>query len=393
MQNYTNTNLLNLKGVSIDEVVSFDDHIDVKLHSLYKEGLCPVCGYKTSRIHDYRLQRIQHTPIGLRKVFLFLRKKRFVCPHCQKRFYESLDFLAPYSRRTKDLHFFIQDQLKQVRSLSSIAKDLGLSSSCLTSYLKLAPKKCPNLPRVLSMDEFKGNAGGDKYQCILVDPIHHQVLDILPSRRKKALMDYFSSFPKEERRRVKYVVMDMSHLFYAVLKEFFPQATFIADKFHFARQVFWALENVRKTRQKTRDAKYRLYFKRSKSILRKKGSRLSPEEKEKLELMLWQDKEIKEAYLLKERFYDVLDASSKEEARQALDKWLWVAKESGLKEFKASIRAYENWKEEILNAFSTGITNGQTEGFNNKIKVIKRVSYGYRNFENFKSRILMVFRA
>ncbi len=221
MQNYTNTNLLNLKA-RIHEVVSFDDHIDVKLHSLYKEGIFPVCGHKTSRIHDYRLQRIQHTPIGLRKVFLFLRKKRFVCPHCQKRFYESLDFLAPYSRRTKDLHFFIQDQLKQVRSLSSIAKDLGLSSSCLTSYLKLAPRRRPNLPRVLSMDEFKGNAGGDKYQCILVDPIHHQVLDILPSRRKKALMDYFSSFSKEERRRVKYVVMDMSHLFYAVLKGILP---------------------------------------------------------------------------------------------------------------------------------------------------------------------------
>lgn len=172
--------------------------MDVKIHSLHKEGLCSVCGHKTSRIHDYRLQRIQHTPIGLRKVFLYLRKKRFVCLHCQKRFYESLDFLASYSRRTKDLHFFIQDQLKQVRSLASIAKDLGLSSSCLTSYLKLAPKKRPNLPRILSIDEFKGNAGGDKYQCILVDPVHHQVLDILPSRRKNALRDYFSSFPKDE---------------------------------------------------------------------------------------------------------------------------------------------------------------------------------------------------
>ncbi len=99
-------------------------------------------------------------------------------------------------------HFFIQDQLKQARSLSSIAKNLGLSSSCLTSYLKLAPKK----------------------------------------------------------------------------------------------------------RQKTRDVKYPLYFKRSKSILRKKGSRLSHEEKEKLERMLWKDMEIKEAYFLKESFYEVLDA-------------------------------------------------------------------------------------
>ena len=141
------------------------------------------------------------------------------------------------------------------------------------------------------------------------------------------------------------MVKDMSHLFYTVLKGSFPQATFIADKFHFARQVFWALENVRKTRQKARYAKYRLYFKRSKSILRKKGSRLSPEEKEKLELMLWQDKEIKEAYLLKESFYDVLDASRQRRSKKGLDKWLWVAKESGLKEFKASIRAYENWKE------------------------------------------------
>ena len=393
MQNYTNTNLLNLKGVTVDSIDSFEDHLDVKIHSLSKDGICPVCGHKTTRIHDYRLQKIQHTPIGLRKVFLYLRKKRFVCPHCQKRFYESLDFLAPYSRRTKDQHFFIQEQLKQVRSLSSIAKDLGLSSSCLAGYLKLAPQARPGLPRVLSIDEFKGNAGGDKYQCILVDPVHHKVLDILPSRRKQSLIQYFSSFSKAERRKVKFVVMDMSHLFYAVLKEFFPQATFVADKFHFARQVFWALENVRKKRQKMRDTKYRLYFKRSKYLLRKKGCRLNPEEKEQLNTMLWYDQEIREAYLLKERFYAVLDASSKEEARQALDKWLWFAKESGLKEFKASIQAYEHWKEEILNFFSTGITNGQTEGFNNKIKVIKRVSYGYRNFENFKSRILMVFRA
>lgn len=393
MQNYSITNLLNLKGVFVDGVDTYPDHIDVTIHSLSKEGICPVCQHTTKKVHDYRHQKVQHTPLGLRQVFLHLRKKRFVCTHCQKRFYESLDFLAPYSRRTKDQHFFIQEQLKQVRSISSIAKDLGLSSSCVAQYVALSPKGRPSLPRILSIDEFKGNAGGDKYQCILVDPVHHQVLDILPSRRKASLMDYFSSFSKKERQKVKYVVMDMSHLFFHVLKDFFPKAIFVADKFHFARQVFWALENVRKRRQKTRNSKYRLYFKRSKSLLRKKRSRLDTEEKERLETMLWYDQEIREAYLLKEQFYEVLDASSKEEARKALDQWLQMAKASKLDEFKASIKAYENWKEEILNYFSTGITNGQTEGFNNKIKVIKRVAYGYRNFENFKSRLLMIFRA
>ncbi|MBS4871600.1 MAG: transposase family protein [Peptoniphilus sp. oral taxon 375] len=66
---------MNLKGIVVDSVASFEEHIDIKIHSLHKEGLCLGCGHKTSRVHNYRLQRIQHTPIGLRKVFLYLRKK------------------------------------------------------------------------------------------------------------------------------------------------------------------------------------------------------------------------------------------------------------------------------------------------------------------------------
>ena len=90
--------------------------------------------------------------------------------------------------------------------MSSITKDFGISSSCLASYLKLAPRAGPGLSRVLSIDEFKGNAGGDKYQCILVNPVH-------------------------------YPVLDRSHLFYGFLKELFSQTTLIADKFHFFKQV------------------------------------------------------------------------------------------------------------------------------------------------------------
>ncbi|SHH69204.1 Transposase, partial [Anaerosphaera aminiphila DSM 21120] len=83
-----------------------------------------------------------------------------------------------------------------------------------------------------------------------------------------------------------------------------------------------------------------------------------------------------------------LNAENKNIARKELEKWIERAKQSKIPEFKACIKALENWKEEILHYFESRFTNGRTEGFNNKIKVIKRVSYGYRNFETFKKRIL-----
>lgn len=104
--------------------------------------------------------------------------------------------------------------------------------------------------------------------------------------------------------------------------------------------------------------------------------------------MKWYEADIMEAYHLKEDFYLFLDARGKDKAKIQLEEWIEKAKLSNLAEFKSCIKALENWKEEILNYFESGFTNGVTEGFNNRIKVIKRVSYGYRNFGNFRKRIL-----
>ena len=68
-----------------------------------------------------------------------------------------------------------------------------------------------------------------------------------------------------------------------------------------------------------------------------------------------------------------------------------MAKESKLKEFKPAITAFTNWKEEICNSKLVKYTNGYTEGCNNKIKVLKRNAYGYKNFERFRNRILHIF--
>ena len=119
------------------------------------------------------------------------------------------------------------------------------------------------LPEVLSIDEFKGNAGNEKYQCILVDPAKHRVLDILPGRNQQCLTQYFYSFPKKDRLKVKFFVCDMWQPYVDVAQIYFSNAKIIIDKYHFIRQVGWAIEAVRKRLQKSMPKKLRKYFKHS----------------------------------------------------------------------------------------------------------------------------------
>ena len=125
-------------------------------------------------------------------------------------------------------------------------------------------KVCPS---VLSIDEFKGNTGGEKYNVILCDAEHKRVLDILPKRKESYLINYFR---KTDRSKVKYFVSDMCTTYGEISANFFENATFLIDKYHWIRQVIWAFESVRKETQKQLKPDVRKYFKRSRSLLIKR---------------------------------------------------------------------------------------------------------------------------
>ena len=105
-------------------------------------------------------------------------------------------------------------------------------------------------------------------------------------------------------------------------------------------------------------------------------------------LMLLYNNDLRLAHWLIERFYEL--CKDTKYARQHSDfyDWIKITESSGLKEFEKCADTFRRWSKEILNTFKYGITNGTTEGFNNKIKVLKRTSYGFRNFERFRTKIL-----
>lgn len=160
------------------------------------------------RIHDYRMQTIKDLPFQWKNCYLVLKKRRYACP-CGKRFCESYDFLPKYFHRTSRLTAFIAGSLHDTSPVSSVAQKCNVSVSTVSRILDTISIQRPSLPQSISIDEFKGNANGKKYQCILADPVKHSVLDIMPSRSQAFLTSYFRDIPKDERYRVKFFVCDM----------------------------------------------------------------------------------------------------------------------------------------------------------------------------------------
>ena len=320
--------------------------------------------------------------------FIHLRKRRYVCPFCNKRFYEEVPFLPGYHRATSRLIAFILNSFRGVVSIKSLAHSANVSPTTAARIFDHIKYSHKTLPRVISIDEFKGNADGEKFQCILTDPANKRVLDILPSRKSEDLYRYFSKY--KDRYNVQYAVIDMSGPFRSIIKTLFPRAQIVADKYHVVRQVAWAFENVRKAEQKKFHEQRRKYFKRSRRVLLKRPENLTPSEVDQVEAMLSISERLRHAYVLKNEFYKVMDSSNSYEAKKQLAKWYMLVYGYKLPEFDNCFRAFNNWQKEILNSFDVPYTNGYTEGVNNKIKVIKRNAFGMKNFERFRNRILHV---
>ena len=353
-----------------------------------REHRCPRCGNITRFIKDYRLQTVKDLSVLGKALTVTVRKRRYVCKNCNSTFTEENPYIKRYCHFPSRFYLESIKESFSVQSFSSIAKRLGVSITSIIRWFDNLSYPHPKLPECIAIDEFKGNAGGEKFQCNLADPVEHRIIDILPSRNAEALCKHFLEYPYNERAGVKKITMDLSPLFRSVAKSVFPEAKIIADKFHVIRVVINSLENVRKRIQKEFHATKRQWFKRSRYLLLKPEYKLTYEESIALNQMLNSSYELEKAYVLKEHFYKIFKKATRNEAKKELRDWLLLAARLSVPEFKHCITTFTNWRTEIANIIGESVSNGFIEGSNNKIKVLKRISYGVRNFKRFRNRIL-----
>lgn len=383
MTDYT-SKLLNLEDVIITGVENIGNQLHIHIELPRTPHICPACGASTDRIHDYRMQTIKDIPLA-RDTFLHLRKRRYRCS-CGKRFFEKNTFLPRYYRVTGRLVSEIMFSFKKLIPATEIGSRFNVSAVTAMRYFSLFNKKLTQLPEVISLDEFKGNSGGQKYNSIVADPMAGTVLDVLPNRYENDLIKFFSQFPSKT--KVKYFVCDMNPHFRRVSQVCFPMAAIVADKYHVIRQVYWAMERVRKNEQNKLSKRFRKYFKKSKHLLSKKQENLTEEDMDRLALMFEIAPRLADAYRLKNEFLTVMRTKTSAEGKHKLSDWILSAELMDIPEFSDCIKAYRNWFHEILSSMDVPWTNGFIEGCNNKTKVLKRVCFGMRNFNNFRKRIL-----
>lgn len=382
--------IVGLQDLIIKKVETNEKEIHIYGQLERKPHKCPCCGADTAKIHDYREQVIKDIPLYDKHVFIHLKKRRYRCD-CGKRFYESNQFLPRYYRRTNRLSAHILDRLRKLITFTDVGKEVNLSTTTVMRTFDLVSYAPRQLPTALSIDEFKGNTNKEKYQCIITDPVNKIVLDILPNRYESYLTKYFLSFDKNERDKITTFVSDMWKPYSSVATKLFKNAEQVVDKYHWIRQVFWAFDGVRKDVQKKLGKDYRIYFKHSKKLLFKRFSELNDEQKQRVNVMLALSPTLYTAHFYKEDFLKILDCKDRVSAKSALSKWINCAFDCGIERFKKCAQTMINWISGILNSFSTPVTNGFTEGCNNKIKVLKRIAFGFKNFHRFRNRILHIF--
>lgn len=387
---YFTEKLTGLQGISIEKIENNNNSIHIHCKLERKTHKCPCCGNHTDKVHDYREQVIKDIPAFGKKCFIHLKKRRYRCT-CGKRFAENNNFLPRYHRMTNRLSAFIIDKLRSEIPYVAVARELNISTNTVTRIFDTVGYAQKSLPNALSIDEFKGNTGGEKYQCIITDPVKKVVLDILPERTEAYLAKYFAKFSKSERENVNYFVSDMWKPFANIASVWFKNSTQVVDKYHWIRQINWAFENVRKEEQKKFSKSHRRYFKKSRMLLLKRFDKLSDEQKQQVNIMLYASPTLSTAHFYKEEFLKILDCKDRESAKKAMSDWINSAYDCGIPQFVKCAKTMVNWLTGILNSFSTSITNGFTEGCNNKIKVLKRNAYGFRNFKRFRNRILHMF--
>ncbi len=387
---------LSLPEVKITRKRNKDHHIiHFEAHKTSSFEVCPKCATKSDKVYDHVYVTIKDTPIRDKAVFLKIKKRRFKCGHCKSVFREPVQGIKKGFKTTTRFRSHIRWCATNFTDLKRV-KDKCRCSSWLVykayyEQLELETRKLNYpWPKTIGIDEhsFIRNTKTHfkEFATIVVDYNNNRVREAVLGRSfddltNSRLMDI------KGRENVKNVVMDMSSPFKKFAKEHFPNATITVDKFHVIKLFNHTLNLIR-----IETMKHPIFRKSRNSPMRRlyltNASRLSFDQKSVVRQINSIFSELEEIYRFKEAMIALYNTKGYKRVSKAFTKLTDAMALSGRKQVQSLRRTLMKWRKEILNYFRTGITNGKTEGYNRKAKLIQRKAYGYRNFENYRLKLI-----
>jgi len=359
----------------------------------FNYAICPRCRNVSQDIHDHKRRSVRDMSCFERKVYLVFHIRRFRCPKCCKVFTESLDSIVANQRCTRRFEQMVyQECLSQ--TFQDVARKLDMNwHSVERIFYRKAHEhfqySAKQYPQILGVDEISNKKGHKQYLLVVSDLQRSCVIEVLPNRLKSTLVNWLYTLPMWVRENISVVSMDLWKPYREAISEVLPHTEIVADRYHVMKNLNDVIDKVRRAIQKHLPKDVASQLKGLRWVLLKNQDTLDDIGRQKLQSAYELSPLLRRLHQLKERFRSIFEnITDRKQAERFLQAWICEVKQFGCDKLLTFVGTLERWWNPILNYFNRGITNGTVEGINNRIKLIKRRAYGYRNIGNFRNRIV-----
>jgi transposase len=380
----------------------------ITVQSTLTKTACRQCGREIEQFHGHgRWITLRHLSILGHNVWIRTRPKRYQCPYCDEHPTTThqpdwYDRKSPHTRAYDEylLKCLINSTIEDVSRKQEVGYDAVVGTLDRRIENSVNWEEFDSLS-IIGIDEIALRKGKRDFVLIITTQQADRVaiLAVLADRKKESVGCFLESIPQDLRTTIDSVCTDMWDGYSNAVKDFVQahddvEIAIVVDRFHVAKTYRDCVDQLRK--QEVRRLKKELsdeQYQMIKGVMwacRKNNVDLNEEQRQQLRCLFAYSPHLKLAYSLREELTTIFEMPlSRQQALIRLDKWRNKVQHSGLTCFKSFLKTLENWREEIANYFVKRLSSGFVEGFNNKIKTIKRRCYGLTHVAHLFQRIYL----
>jgi transposase len=366
-------------------------HWLIRIESTLEGAQCRYCGREIRDFHGWDAAvRLRHLPLFDVPVFVEIRPKRYRCPYCSGNptTTQPCEWYEPRSPNTKAYEHWALRMLIN-STVSDVARKLSVSEETIEGILDRWIARTVDWGAwerlgVIGIDEIALKRGHRDFVVLVTTPLAGggvDILAVLGDRQKETVAAFLRSIPAALRCTIERACTDMYEGFVRAIEEEVPWAEVVIDRFHVARAYRDCADTVRKKElQRLKSTLPPAEYSEIEGAMwpfRKQPAALAPQEWELLERVFTLSPKLEEAYNLREDLTELFERDyTKAGAKCAMRAWYKRVHASGLAEFESFLGTIDRWMDQITNDFQDRQTSGFVEGFNNRVKVLKRRCYG-----------------
>lgn len=377
--------LFETKDAILESIQCEENEIFFFAHMRKSSYRCSCCGAKQVQIKETKKRTFRGCNLGPKKTYLKIVVHKFLCYKCKKKRWAALPFAMGKLPLTKS---FIRHiiELTGMSTLLHIARLYGLQWKTVknidkTNLSKRQKQFSFKKLRYISVDEIAIRKG-HHYMTIITDIFTGQIIYAVKGRKEKEIEGFLKRLASRA-KRLKGVAMDMSAGYSASVSKYLPHVAIVFDRFHVTRVITDALDEIRKEEWKNCQSQGFNVIKGQRFLLLRNFENLQLSEQSMVEKLLEINRPLAIAHTLKEQFRMFWQQKTYQDGVRFLVIWCLEAKMSGILPLIKAAQTLLKHGKGLLNYFLHKIDNGKAEGINNKIKVLKRQAYGFRDTEYF----------